>query len=251
MWIYGGKSLKQGSYSDLVLYNASIKDWVVVNGSGSFPDARYSHTLVFTEEKLLVFGGKLCKNETTVDDLWLFDTKYFTWKLVSYSTQLYQFTNQSYSSLLLSGHTANFIVLNNGSKVMVVLFGYHPVEEYSPFVYYYYLHQQIWTRPQMFGAKISGLFGHSSVYDNFGRQIYVHGGYQKSGISSETFVFNPESKLVVKLDGIGIPRYLHSAVILGNFMYIFGGNTHNDTSTSTGALCYSGDFLALDLSCNR
>ena len=31
---------------------------------------------------------------------------------------------------------------------------------------------------------------------------------------------------------------------------MFGGNTHNDTSHSYGAKCYSADFLAYDLLCN-
>ena len=43
------------------------------------------------------------------------------------------------------------------------------------------------------------------------------------------------------------PRYLHSAVLIGNQMLVFGGNTHNDTSVSYGAKCYSPDFMAYDL----
>lgn len=42
------------------------------------------------------------------------------------------------------------------------------------------------------------------------------------------------------------PRYLHSAVLIGGLMLVFGGNTHNDTSISLGAKCYSLDFLAYD-----
>lgn len=30
-------------------------------------------------------------------------------------------------------------------------------------------------------------------------------------------------------------------------MLIFGGNTHNDTSLSNGAKCFSADFLAYDI----
>lgn len=45
----------------------------------------------------------------------------------------------------------------------------------------------------------------------------------------------------------GYPRYLHSAVLLGGTLLIFGGNTHNDTSLSNGAKCFSADFLAYDI----
>lgn len=43
------------------------------------------------------------------------------------------------------------------------------------------------------------------------------------------------------------PRYLHSAVLLSGTLLIFGGNTHNDTSLSNGAKCFSADFMAYDI----
>ena len=42
-------------------------------------------------------------------------------------------------------------------------------------------------------------------------------------------------------------RYLHTAVIASGTMLVFGGNTHNDTSMSHGARCFSSDFMAYDL----
>lgn len=45
----------------------------------------------------------------------------------------------------------------------------------------------------------------------------------------------------------GFARYLHSAVLINGAMLIFGGNTHNDTSLSNGAKCFSADFLAYDI----
>lgn len=45
----------------------------------------------------------------------------------------------------------------------------------------------------------------------------------------------------------GSPRYLHSAVLLSGTLLFFGGNTHNDTSLSNGAKCFSADFLAYDI----
>jgi hypothetical protein len=45
----------------------------------------------------------------------------------------------------------------------------------------------------------------------------------------------------------GFFRYLHTAVIVSGTMLVFGGNTHNDTSMSHGAKCFSSDFMAYDL----
>lgn len=46
-------------------------------------------------------------------------------------------------------------------------------------------------------------------------------------------------------------RYLHSAVASSGLMIVFGGNTHNDTSWSHGAKCYSADVLAYDMVCDK
>ena len=46
-------------------------------------------------------------------------------------------------------------------------------------------------------------------------------------------------------------RYLHSAVISHGLMLVFGGNTHNDTSFSHGAKCFSADFYVYDIACDR
>jgi hypothetical protein len=35
------------------------------------------------------------------------------------------------------------------------------------------------------------------------------------------------------------------------FFTVFGGNTHNDTQFSQGAKCYSADFIAYDIACDR
>lgn len=45
----------------------------------------------------------------------------------------------------------------------------------------------------------------------------------------------------------GFFRYLHTAEIVSGTMLVFGGNTHNDTSMSHGAKCFSSDFLAYSL----
>ncbi|KAI3362821.1 hypothetical protein L3Q82_001870 [Scortum barcoo] len=49
----------------------------------------------------------------------------------------------------------------------------------------------------------------------------------------------------------GLARYLHSAVLLSGTVLVFGGNTHNDTSLSNGAKCFSADFMAYDIACDH
>ncbi len=49
----------------------------------------------------------------------------------------------------------------------------------------------------------------------------------------------------------GLARYLHSAVLISGVLLVFGGNTHNDTSLSNGAKCFSSDFLSYDIGMNH
>ena len=49
----------------------------------------------------------------------------------------------------------------------------------------------------------------------------------------------------------GSYRYLHSAVASHGLMIVYGGNTHNDTSFSHGAKCYSADLIVYDIVCDR
>jgi hypothetical protein len=42
-----------------------------------------------------------------------------------------------------------------------------------------------------------------------------------------------------------------SHCVIDVFFTVFGGNTHNDTQFSQGAKCYSADFIAYDIACDR
>lgn len=64
--------------------------------------------------------------------------------------------------------------------------------------------------------------------------------------------FSDQPSLIIfrkSLKRSGVPRYLHSAILLGNVMLVFGGNSHNDTSQSHESMlpCFSMDFLAYDI----
>ena len=45
-----------------------------------------------------------------------------------------------------------------------------------------------------------------------------------------------------------VPRFLHSAILLGKVMLVFGGNSHNGTAQIQSMLpCFSMDFLTYDI----
>ena len=76
------------------------------------------------------------------------------------------------------------------------------------------------------GARPS--YGHSSVYDPQTGCIYVHGGYRMynrtyHAPSSDTFCYHPKNNKWSALNSSGVPRYLHSAVLVDNAMIVYGG----------------------------
>jgi len=64
-------------------------------------------------------------------------------------------------------------------------------------------------------------------------------------LALETLAMRVFSRFILRESGF--PRYLHSAVLISGTLLVFGGNTHNDTSLSNGAKCFSADFLAYDI----
>ncbi|TDH01588.1 hypothetical protein EPR50_G00181920 [Perca flavescens] len=106
------------------------------------------------------------------------------------------------------------------------------------------------------GAVVQGGYGHSSVYDEASGCVFVHGGYKalsnnKYGLVDHMYRYHVHTKTWLILGESGVARYLHSAVLLSGTVLVFGGNTHNDTSLSNGAKCFSADFLAYDMGKNK
>ena len=256
--MYGGfKYDTQSDSGDLAVFDIRNRTWrvdQVTDNNITKPQLRYEHTTVFWNDSLIMFGGKLTGDESTVDDMWRYDFSTLSWSPVLYTSDFGQNDiSGSNPALKLAGHSANLVTLSNNTQIMVVLFGYHPTMGFSPFVYEYNPASLSWNQPQTEGAIIRGVLGHSSAYDRASNLIYVHGGMQyisssTSRLTSQTISYNPESREILMLTPSERPRYLHSSVFVNGVMYIYGGSIHNDTTPS--ALCYSSDFMAYYPTCD-
>ncbi|KAG8549149.1 hypothetical protein GDO81_022427, partial [Engystomops pustulosus] len=116
----------------------------------------------------------------------------------------------------------------------------------------YFSGSNTWLVPETRGAIVQGGYGHTSVYDPITKAAYVHGGYKalpgnKYGLVDDLYRYEVNTRTWMILKESGLSRYLHSAVLISGAMLVFGGNTHNDTSLSNGAKCFSADFLAYDI----
>uniref|UniRef100_A0A672H204 Attractin like 1 n=1 Tax=Salarias fasciatus TaxID=181472 RepID=A0A672H204_SALFA len=248
MWVVGGFSFNYSNYHMVLNYNLDSGTWDVVPSS-SGPLYRYGHSLALYQDDIFMFGGKLeaAAAANITDELWVFNIPRRTWSLRSPAPP------PPYS---LEGHTAHVVELADGEPAMLVFFGYSPVYSYVNKVQEYSIRSNSWQVLSPGGAVVQGGYGHSSVYDQASGCVFVHGGYKalnnnKYGLVDHLYRYHVHTKTWLILRESGVARYLHSAALLSGAMLVFGGNTHNDTSLSNGAKCFSADFLAYDIACDE
>ena len=100
-----------------------------------------------------------------------------------------------------------------------------------------HIDNRIWSVVSTSGALVQGSYGHSSVWDPLTRRIYVYGGYQSEssstyGLTNALYSYDTAQKVWRTHPSSGSYRYLHSAVMSGGLMLVYGGNTHNETAIS-------------------
>uniref|UniRef100_A0A669BQL6 Attractin like 1 n=1 Tax=Oreochromis niloticus TaxID=8128 RepID=A0A669BQL6_ORENI len=247
MWVVGGYSFNYSNYHMVLNYNLETSTWDVVPVS-SGPLYRYGHSLALHQDDIYLFGGKLEAGPANVtDEMWVFNIPRRTWSLRK------PVPPPPYA---LEGHTAHVVELANGEPVMLIIFGYSPIYSYINKVQEYNIRSNSWQVVSSGGAVVQGGYGHSSVYDEASGCVFVHGGYKalnnnKYGLVDHMYRYHVHTRTWLILKESGLARYLHSAVLLSGTMLVFGGNTHNDTSLSNGAKCFSADFLTYDIACDE
>ncbi|XP_078358816.1 attractin-like protein 1 [Oculina patagonica] len=243
MWVFGGFSLNSEPFDNLIRYHIPSDSWEVVSpaiNSSKSPSRRYGHSAIAHNSSLYVFGGRIDKKATS--ELWAFDTRTLHWNLLP---------SQADSPLSVAGHTATLV-----HSKMIVLFGYGPGRGYTDKVQEYDLETGKWSIYDAPTDIIGPTYGHSSVYDPVQGLIYIHGGFtwqgSKDELSTALTSYDPIARVWKTLKRSSVPRYLHSAVLLGGVMLVFGGNSHNGTvQLQSGLPCFSMDFLAYDTACDE
>ncbi|KFW82993.1 Attractin-like 1, partial [Manacus vitellinus] len=186
-------------------------------------------------EDIYMYGGKIETNNGNVtDELWIFNIHSQTW---SSRTPAVLVHGQQYA---VEGHSAHIVELDSRDVVMIIIFGYSSIYGYTSIVQEYYI-----SKSNNFYHILIKKYYFSSQYQSYFQKEKKESNSYQSEVNSGvnwTWTILKES---------GFARYLHSAVLINGAMLIFGGNTHNDTSLSNGAKCFSADFLAYDIACDE
>ncbi|XP_043998689.1 attractin isoform X2 [Gambusia affinis] len=249
MWVIGGYVFNTSDYHMVKAYNLRNKTWLTLDPSVNTVTPRYGHSLALHEGKIYMYGGKIDSTGNVSSQLWVFHIQNQTWVLLNPRPK---------DQYAVVGHSAHIVppAQEWDSPVMLVLFGHCPLYGYISNVQEYNIVKNTWSVVSTDGALVQGGYGHSSVFDLSTRAIYIHGGYKafsanKYGLAGDLYKFDVDKRKWTILRDSGFFRYLHTAVIVSGAMLVFGGNTHNDTSMSHGAKCFSSDFLAYSLACDE
>ncbi|XP_047668729.1 attractin isoform X5 [Tachysurus fulvidraco] len=249
MWVIGGHVFNYTKYQMVIAFNLSSQSWMSLNRTANSVTARYGHSLVVHEDNIYMYGGKIDSTGNVTSELWVFHIRNQSWELLN---------PQAKEQYAVVGHSAHLVHLQpDGSEaVMLVVFGHCPLYGYISQVQQYNIVRNRWSVLETSGALVHGGYGHSSVYDPQTRSIYIHGGYKafnatKYGLAGDLYRYNVDDSMWSILRDSGSYRYLHTAVLVGGNLLVFGGNTHNDTSMSYGAKCFSSDFMAYNLACDE
>ncbi|KAK7866706.1 hypothetical protein R5R35_003244 [Gryllus longicercus] len=262
LYIVAGESYQSAEMIYLYDFNGNVWETPHMD-SKKVPLTRYGHSAVLYGDKIYMYGG-VSKNGSismVSAELWAFDVNAKTWENITVRTEPCNSTGTNISLLCgplrVAGHTATLVTSRDGDDKMVVIFGHSPQYGYLNTVQEYQFGTRKWNVVSTRGYPIKGGYGHSSALDPYTKFIYVYGGFisessATSALSNRLYSYDPISRIWTLLTPAPSARFLHSATFVsGGLMLVFGGNTHNDTSHSQGAKCYSSDMLAYDVACDH
>jgi len=232
MWLYGGFTFDIKDNKDkmrkLHYYNFKSNSWK--EAAEPIFSPRYGHSMVSYGQKLIIFGGKEYDSSIS-SNAWQYQINTNSWSSIA-----------SKSHLEVFGHAAVVV----GSS-MLVFFGFNKQLILTNAVQKLNLDSMEWSIVDTTGAKLKGRFGHSANYDRQTDIVFVFGGYIVRHLTADLLLFHvSESKWSVGIAST-VPKMLHSGILVGRNLVIFGGNTYNGSEST--AKCHSSEVNVYNFDC--
>uniref|UniRef100_A0A8D8HL17 Attractin n=1 Tax=Culex pipiens TaxID=7175 RepID=A0A8D8HL17_CULPI len=261
-YVVAGESYAKAK-SMMYMYDFNGKVWETAHtDSKTTPALRYGASTVMYGDKIFMYGGVVEGSKGGVcGELWAFDVSAKIWENITVKAEPCNETYAMCGPLKSAGHTATLISNFEGGKKghsqrMVVIFGHSPQFGYLNTVQEYNFGTREWKIVRTKGFPVKGGYGHSAAYDPLKERIYVYGGIISESdstqvLSGKLYSYEPHGRVWVLEAAAPTSRFLHTANFISpGLMMVFGGNTHNDTSHSFGAKCYSRDLMVYDILCD-
>lgn len=257
MYVVAGEIYNRGPMLNVYDFNGNVWESPhIIEGPVSLT-RRYAHSTVLYGDKLFVYGG-VVGNKGPTSELWAFDISAKTWENITVKAESCNGSFLLCGPLRSAGHTSTVVTNLNNKKAdkMVVIFGHSPSLGYLNTVQEYYFGTREWHIVSTRGYPVKGGYGHTASWDKLTGKIYVYGGIVSESestqlLSRHLYSYDADTRIWTLLTDAPTARFLHTATFISpGLMLVFGGNTHNDTSHSFGAKCYSSEVLTYDVECD-
>ena len=214
-----------------------------------WPAARSGHAMDVFEDGFFVFGGTLGDGSHS-RELWFFNTTTLGWDLKARSS-IVSPENVTDHTITLADDFLYLLGGKNDNRVFVD--SVYRISARFP---------QEWEKVLIKGGVYppKKLVGHTTVYHKPSRSLLVFGGYtQPTALfgdrTKDILMLNIENLYWSKLENDNWnrgsrprDRAFHSAVQMGNYMVVYGGNTHNHHEIFE--ICYNHQVFFYHLSCH-
>ncbi|XP_078380393.1 multiple epidermal growth factor-like domains protein 8 isoform X1 [Oculina patagonica] len=241
---FGGYSLNT-VFDNLLQFDFTTSLWSELHAGSPKPVGRFSHSAGLYLDSMVLFGGEL-QNGSLNNDLWLYNITQNKWTELA--------VNDVTKPPPLAEHTATIV-----DDKLYIFGGRTMSDPFSSAMYSYSLSSQTgWTKILYNRGNELHLrmLGHTTVYYADLRSLIVFGGFvpnraSLSDRSNRLLAFHLDLHVWSELSVAGdIPsgRSFHSAVLVGDYMVIYGGNVHQHYGEE---ICHENKLLFYHLKCHK
>ncbi|XP_025111697.1 multiple epidermal growth factor-like domains protein 8 isoform X1 [Pomacea canaliculata] len=247
LWVFGGFDLNV-VLDDLSKYCFGSNRWEVVFPSQPRPLPRSGHAMAAYRDGFYVYGGVLA-NDSHSGELWYYNTSSNQWTLRA--------TNSTITPQAVTGHTLTTVddwlyLVGGKTEDRVFVDDIYRIDA---------VQAGSWEVVVIKGGRYppKRLVGHTTIYHKESESLIVYGGYTQgsalfSDRTSQIHSLNLEDNYWSELINTNWPetttpkqRAFHSAVSLGNYMVVYGGNTHDHAGLE---ICYNPRMYFYHLGCH-
>ncbi|GAB6023337.1 hypothetical protein CHUAL_008138 [Chamberlinius hualienensis] len=253
-YVHGGFDLNQ-VLDNFQMFSAESNKWEPVNLSEEnriSPSPRYGHAAVGYGDGFAMYGGILTNNSFS-NELWFFNVTTNTWFLKGIKSII--------KPPALARHTLTVI-----DEHQIYLFGgNYENGSFSSQLFRINIKEgelAQWERVRAYGGLETKrrLAGHSAVFHSLSRSLIVYGGLtvemaRFNQLSDQIHVFNVDTRYwsqihyprPINSSHVPIVRAFHTADVIGHFMVVFGGYTHEHALEER---CYDNKVYFYHLGCH-
>lgn len=222
IFLYGGRG-PYGSLSDLWKFNIEKQSWATfeIKEGGLWPPFLEGHSLLCFDDDLIIFGGEMSLASTNEVPLWKFDLSFEKW------------TKVKCNGCAPVGRREHVAVSYH--RNMLVHGGYVDLKGPSNEFWNFDVAKSRWNKLEPCGSvSPSARYKHSGVV--FKDLFWICGGLMGVTDRNETqvWIWNLlyDHWSSVKIRGAPMQLFNHASCLIGNEVFIFGGNQKNGEASS-------------------